>query len=80
MKNSTKSNINLTCLIQNIIFFIKFISFIGQKFALLEIKTLLVYILKNFKLEAVTRPESFKFSAGLLIRTKTNIKIKIMKR
>ncbi|TMW42174.1 hypothetical protein DOY81_012747 [Sarcophaga bullata] len=49
---------------------------IGQKFAMLEIKTVLVHILKHFKLEAITQPDSFKFSAGLLIRTKTNIQLK----
>ncbi|XP_061395657.1 cytochrome P450 4p1-like [Musca vetustissima] len=53
---------------------------IGQKFALLEIKTLLVYVLKNFILEAITRPEDFRFQCGLLIRTTTDIKIKIKKR
>ncbi|XP_013112576.2 probable cytochrome P450 4ac1 isoform X2 [Stomoxys calcitrans] len=53
---------------------------IGQKFAMLEIKTLLIYVLKNFILEPVTKPESFRFHAGLLIRTKTDIKIKIRKR
>ncbi|XP_073848042.1 probable cytochrome P450 4p3 [Musca autumnalis] len=53
---------------------------IGQKFALLEMKTLLVYVLKNFELEPVTRPEDFRFHAGLLIRTKADIKIKIRKR
>ncbi|XP_037813125.1 probable cytochrome P450 4p3 [Lucilia sericata] len=53
---------------------------IGQKFAMLEMKTLLVHVLKNFKLEAVTHPNSFQFSAGILIRTRTNIKIKIKRR
>uniref|UniRef100_T1PF06 Cytochrome P450 n=1 Tax=Musca domestica TaxID=7370 RepID=T1PF06_MUSDO len=53
---------------------------IGQKFALMEMKTLLVYVIKNFELEPVTRPEDFRFHAGLLIRTKTDIQVKIRKR
>ncbi|XP_061402650.1 cytochrome P450 4p1-like [Musca vetustissima] len=53
---------------------------IGQKFAMLEIKTLLVHILKNFRLEPITTPESFRFSAGLLLRTNDKVKIKIKKR
>ncbi|XP_073848045.1 probable cytochrome P450 4p3 isoform X2 [Musca autumnalis] len=53
---------------------------IGQKFALIEMKTLLIYVLKNFVLESVTCPEDFRFHLGLLIRTKTNIQIRIRKR
>ncbi|XP_075166025.1 putative cytochrome P450 4p3 [Haematobia irritans] len=53
---------------------------IGQKFAMLEMKMLLVYILKNFILEPFTKPNSFRYHAGLLIRTKTDIKIQIRRR
>ncbi|XP_075169920.1 cytochrome P450 4p1-like [Haematobia irritans] len=50
---------------------------IGQKFAVLEVKTLLVYILKKFILDPITKPESLYFSAGLLLRASTNIQIKL---
>ncbi|XP_037946634.1 cytochrome P450 4p1-like [Teleopsis dalmanni] len=53
---------------------------IGQKFAMLEVKTLLVYVLKHFELKAVTDPASFRFLAGILIRAQSNVQIKLLKR
>uniref|UniRef100_A0A1I8N5X8 Uncharacterized protein n=2 Tax=Musca domestica TaxID=7370 RepID=A0A1I8N5X8_MUSDO len=53
---------------------------IGQKFAILEIKTLLIHILQNFQLQSVSDCEELKFSTGLLLRTNTNVKIKLNKR
>ncbi|KAH8300305.1 hypothetical protein KR044_012638 [Drosophila immigrans] len=53
---------------------------IGQKFAMLEIKTLLVHILRNFEILPISNPREFKFLAGILIRTKAEVFIKIVKR
>uniref|UniRef100_A0A1I8PZN1 Cytochrome P450 n=2 Tax=Stomoxys calcitrans TaxID=35570 RepID=A0A1I8PZN1_STOCA len=53
---------------------------IGQKFAMLEMKTLLVYVLKKFILEPITKPESLRFSSGLLLRTSTNVQIQLKAR
>ncbi|XP_034106031.1 probable cytochrome P450 4p3 [Drosophila albomicans] len=53
---------------------------IGQKFAMLEVKTLLVHILRNFEILPVSNPREFKFLAGILIRTKSDVFIKIVKR
>lgn len=55
------------------------IYFLGQKFAILEIKTLLIHILQNFQLQSVSDCEELKFSTGLLLRTNTNVKIKLNK-
>ncbi|ETN62681.1 cytochrome P450 4C1 [Anopheles darlingi] len=44
---------------------------IGQKFALLEIKTVLVTLLNHFQLLPVTRREDVVFAADLVLRAKT---------
>ncbi|CAH2108082.1 unnamed protein product [Euphydryas editha] len=42
---------------------------IGQKFAMLEMKTLVSSLLRRFRLEAVTKPSDIKFKTDLLLRT-----------
>ncbi|XP_050347023.1 cytochrome P450 4C1-like isoform X2 [Nymphalis io] len=42
---------------------------IGQKFAMLEMKTLVSSLLRRFRLEAVTKPSDLRFRADILLRT-----------
>lgn len=53
---------------------------IGQKFAILEIKVLLVSILRNFKLLPVTRLEDIIFKYGIVLRSQENVSIKLTRR
>ncbi|XP_013112569.1 probable cytochrome P450 4p3 [Stomoxys calcitrans] len=53
---------------------------IGQKFAMLEMKTLLTHILKNFKILPLVDPKTFKFKSGIIIRPKNEVKVKFVKR
>lgn len=41
---------------------------IGQKFAMLELKTIIAAVLKNYKILPVTRREELRFEAGLILR------------
>ncbi|TMW42480.1 hypothetical protein DOY81_012440 [Sarcophaga bullata] len=42
---------------------------IGQKFAMLEMKTVLIHVLKHFKLLPLVDPDKFEFKTGIIIRT-----------
>ncbi|XP_061402656.1 cytochrome P450 4p1-like [Musca vetustissima] len=53
---------------------------IGQKFAMNEMKTLLVHIIKNYKLLPLVDPSAFDFKSGIIIRTKNEVKVKFIKR
>ncbi|CAO1435624.1 unnamed protein product [Diamesa hyperborea] len=53
---------------------------IGQKFAQLEIKTIITEILMNFEIVAVTQREEIVFVADLVLRSKYPIKIKFKSR
>lgn len=53
---------------------------IGQKFGMLEIKVLLVSILRNFKLLPVTREEDDILEAGVALCFQNSIKVKIQMR
>ncbi|XP_068144474.1 probable cytochrome P450 4p3 [Drosophila tropicalis] len=53
---------------------------IGQKYAMTEMKTLLTYILKNYEILPVNDPLTYRFLAGILIRTKSDVYVKIRKR
>lgn len=55
-------------------------SFAGQKFAILEIKAILVAIIKNFTLLPVTRLEDIVFENGLVLRSQQQIQIKFVKK
>ena len=52
----------------------------GQKFAQLEIKTIITEILMNFEIVAVTQREEIVFVADLVLRSKYPIKIKLKSR
>lgn len=54
--------------------------FTGQKFALLEMKTLIVSILRKFQLIAVTKLEDVVLVSELVLRTKDPIRIRFVKR
>ncbi|XP_030383302.1 probable cytochrome P450 4ac1 [Scaptodrosophila lebanonensis] len=53
---------------------------IGQKFAILEMKVLLVAVLRNFKLLPLTRLEDVIFEYGIVLRSHHNIKIQLERR
>lgn len=52
----------------------------GQKFAMLEIKTLLVYMLKKFRILPLMDPKDLRFETGIILRTPNAIKVKLQKR
>ncbi|XP_017132321.2 uncharacterized protein LOC108149343 [Drosophila elegans] len=53
---------------------------IGQKFAILEIKVLLVAIIRNFRILPITFVKDITFENGIVLRTQKNVKIKLMRR
>uniref|UniRef100_A0A1E1WM70 Cytochrome P450 n=1 Tax=Pectinophora gossypiella TaxID=13191 RepID=A0A1E1WM70_PECGO len=53
---------------------------IGQKFAMLEMKTMMSCLLRRFKLEPVTTHEDIVFYADLVLRTKNPIYVKFRPR
>ncbi|KAH8306724.1 hypothetical protein KR044_009104, partial [Drosophila immigrans] len=53
---------------------------IGQKFAILEIKVILVSVLRNFKLLPVTCLEDIIFEYGIVLRTQKSVKMKFSMR
>lgn len=52
----------------------------GQKYAMLEMKTLLIVMLKKFKVLPLTDPKEFTFNVGITLRTKNNIRVKLVRR
>ncbi|XP_049765720.1 cytochrome P450 4C1-like [Schistocerca cancellata] len=55
-------------------------SCIGQKFALLEEKTVLSSLLRNYVIESVERRENMKVTAELILRPMNGIKVKLRTR
>ncbi|XP_050326895.1 cytochrome P450 4p1-like [Bactrocera neohumeralis] len=53
---------------------------IGQKFVMLELKTILVNILKTFKILPLMKDQDIKLEAGIVLRTPNAIKVKLEKR
>ncbi|XP_034479671.1 cytochrome P450 4p1-like [Drosophila innubila] len=53
---------------------------IGQKYAMLEMKTLLIAVIKHFKILPLVDPKDFVFNMGLTLRTNNNIKVKLVRR
>ncbi|XP_064543616.1 cytochrome P450 4p1-like [Drosophila montana] len=53
---------------------------IGQKYAMLEMKTLLIVVLKQFKILPLVDPKEFAFQIGITLRCKNNIKVKLVRR
>uniref|UniRef100_A0A182PZ04 Uncharacterized protein n=1 Tax=Anopheles epiroticus TaxID=199890 RepID=A0A182PZ04_9DIPT len=53
---------------------------IGQKFAQLEMKTVLVTVLQHFRIRPVTRREEIVFMADLVLRAKTPLKVRLERR
>jgi cytochrome P450 family 4 len=53
---------------------------IGQRFAMLELKAALCAILTNFELEPIDTPETIVLVVDLVLRTKENIKVKLVPR
>ena len=53
---------------------------IGQKFALLEEKTVLSYVLRNYKVKSLDKREDIKLLAELVLRPENGIRITITPR
>ncbi|TDG48280.1 hypothetical protein AWZ03_005235 [Drosophila navojoa] len=53
---------------------------IGQKFALLEMKTLLIVILKKFIVLPLVDPKDIVFHTGITLRCKNDIRVKLVRR
>ncbi|XP_047530410.1 cytochrome P450 4C1-like, partial [Vanessa atalanta] len=53
---------------------------LGQKFAMLEMKTLISGIIRNYYIEPVTKPEELVFTANLILRTTKPIYARFRKR
>lgn len=56
------------------------ISGIGQKFALLEEKSVISAVLRNYKVEAIDRREDLTLLGELILRPKNGLRVKITKR
>ncbi|XP_060654830.1 cytochrome P450 4p1-like [Drosophila nasuta] len=53
---------------------------VGQKYAMLEIKTLLIYIIKQFKILPLFDPKDLILHSGITLGVKNNIKVKLVRR
>ncbi|XP_062133618.1 cytochrome P450 4p1-like [Drosophila sulfurigaster albostrigata] len=53
---------------------------IGQKYAMLEMKTLLIVVLKQFEILPLFDPKDLVFNRGITLRTSNNIKVKLVRR
>lgn len=56
------------------------IFYVGQKFALQEMKTLMVALLKQFQILPEIDPKTIVFQTGLTLRTKNQIHVKLVRR
>ncbi|KAH8355008.1 hypothetical protein KR093_003747, partial [Drosophila rubida] len=53
---------------------------VGQKYAMLEIKTLLTHIIKEFKILPLVDPKDLVFHNGITLGVKNNIRVKLVRR
>lgn len=53
---------------------------IGQKFALLEEKSVLSAVLRNYRIEAIDRREDLTLLGELILRPKDGLRVKITRR
>lgn len=53
---------------------------IGQKFAMLEIKTVLEQLLMAFRLKAITKREDIVFISDLVLRSKNPVEVTFLPR
>lgn len=53
---------------------------IGQKFALLEEKSVISAVLRNYKIEAIDRREDLTLLGELILRPKDGLRVKITRR
>lgn len=53
---------------------------IGQKYAMLSMKSMLVSLLRKFELHPIDTPETIKLFVDIVLRTKEGIKIKLKRR
>lgn len=52
--------------------------FSGQKFALMELKMMCAYLLRNFYMESIERYEDFERSPDLILRPQKDIHVKFI--
>lgn len=67
-------------IIGNITLHTQIILFSGKKFAVLQLKTVLINVISNFKLEAITKPEDMIFITDLTLHTNHPVKVKFVPR
>lgn len=53
---------------------------IGQKYAMLEMKSCLTDVLMNYAIEPVTKKEEIVFFVDIVLRTKIPVKVQFVKR
>ncbi|CAH0581130.1 unnamed protein product [Chrysodeixis includens] len=53
---------------------------IGQKFAMMELKTVISSLLRKFHMKAITKPEDLVFMPDLVLRTRDPVYVKFCKR
>lgn len=53
---------------------------IGQKFAMLELKSIIAAVLKDYNILPVTRREDLRFEAGLILRPSIDLVVRLEKR
>ncbi|XP_026758443.2 cytochrome P450 4C1-like [Galleria mellonella] len=53
---------------------------IGQKFAMMEMKSAMSAVIRRYRLEAITKPEDVRFAGDLILRSIDPIYMKIIKR
>lgn len=53
---------------------------IGQKYAMLEMKSCIAEVLTNFHIEPVTKREEIVFYIDIVLRTKTPVKVQFVRR
>lgn len=61
-------------------FGVKFIYFLGFKFAMLEMKSFVAKIIREFVLEPVDTPETISFKMDIVLRPTKNVRVKFRKR
>lgn len=52
----------------------------GQKFAMMELRTVIGEIIKNFKLKPITKTEDIVFISDLILRARDPIRVKFIAR
>lgn len=79
-RNCKYSLLNFKSYVESILILFNIFSGIGQKFALLEEKSVISAVLRNYKVEAVDRREDLTLLGELILRPKDGLRVKITRR